>query len=83
VSNLFLIIVAAGKIGGVAGPLPYDMDECQRRRAEMADAVVEAWKKPEVVAKLKADDPAITVDAYRFECRHLAEKPALGSEYVP
>jgi hypothetical protein len=33
--KLFLIIYIAGKIGGVAGPLPYDMAECQRRAASM------------------------------------------------
>jgi hypothetical protein len=31
--SLWMVIYAAGKIGGVIGPLPYDMVECRERLA--------------------------------------------------
>jgi hypothetical protein len=35
--KLYIVIYLAGLIGGTIGPLPYDMEECQRRvAAEMA-----------------------------------------------
>lgn len=33
--KLWMVIYLAGKIGGVAGPLPYDLAECQSRIADM------------------------------------------------
>lgn len=36
-----LIYTASGLLGGVAGPLPYDLDECDRRRAALQEAADE------------------------------------------
>lgn len=35
--KLFMIILLHGKIGGVVGPLPYDLEECERRAAEFQE----------------------------------------------
>ena len=42
--KLFMIIVLAGKIGGNAGPLPYDMEECESRALELR---LQCTDKPE------------------------------------
>lgn len=34
-TKLYLVIYQAGLIGGVAGPLPYGIEECGRRAFEM------------------------------------------------
>lgn len=41
----FILYTGAGLIGGVAGPLPYGIEECETRRAEYQ---AKADAKPEI-----------------------------------
>lgn len=79
--SLWLIIYTAGHIGGVAGPLPYDMAECIIRRDMLRAEQLETLNSgihhgeqrpatPEELAGLRA---------ISFECEQHAEKPVLGA----
>ncbi|MEH2700555.1 hypothetical protein GFL93_12745 [Rhizobium leguminosarum bv. viciae] len=79
--KLFLIIYAGNAIGGVAGPLPYDMAECERRRDEfrtLQTVALETKFSKEQNRPLSADDLSKIKDM-RFECEFRASRPALGS----
>ena len=81
--KLFLVILVAGKVGGSVGPLPCDMAECLTRAGELQDKAVKAWDNPEIVAKLRANEPTITRDTYQFRCRMLPGHPEHGTEMAP
>jgi len=79
---LWLIIYTAGNIGGFAGPLPYDMNECIRRRDEMRAAQSEGL---ETGINLKTGDPMteeerLGVESLGFECEARSVKPELGGK---
>lgn len=80
--ELFLVIVYLGSVGGAAGPLPYDMDECQSRAAEMTEKAEKAWADPEIAAKLRAADPKQHPGGTRFLCRKLSARPEIGAPWV-
>lgn len=61
-TNLFMLLIVAGKIAGSWGPLPYDMDECLNRQVEFQAAL---GKHPE------SKD-------WRAVCRELPVRPELG-----
>jgi hypothetical protein len=65
--KLFVIIYIAGQIGATVGPVPYGMDECRVRAAEMYDTIDPNVRTPEGVMKHDV----------RFECEMHAERPAL------
>lgn len=78
--KLFLIIYAAGHIGGFAGPLPYDMGECVARRDEMredqrqflSDGISRETGKKATAEEING------VRALRFECEMRDTNPSLG-----
>lgn len=78
--KLFLIIYAGANIGGVAGPLPYDMNECERRRDEFRAAQYSVlWN-----GFSKEENRYLTVQEMkdlkqmRFECEFREVRPEMG-----
>lgn len=67
--NLFLVIILNGHIGGVAGPLPYGMDECKRRRGLIQSGYDQA------VADGKLDP-----DQMQVVCVYQSVRPSLNGE---
>lgn len=59
----FIIYSGTGLIGGVIGPLPYDLEECHRRVAEYQ---TKADAKPEISKGM------------RFACEYHAERPQMS-----
>ena len=80
--SLFLIIYAAGHIGGVAGPLPYGMDGCVANRDEARSAQAKTlrtgWSSTFNRA-LTADEKAKIADM-QFECEWRDYRPKLGDK---
>lgn len=83
--KLFLIIYAGSHIGGSAGPLPYDMQECENRRdvfrASQAK-VIETGFSEQMNRKLTEQEMA-DMKAMRFECEWREFRPKLGSVETP
>lgn len=76
--KLFLIIYFHGQIGGVAGPLPYGLDECYRRAEELRvpqRAIIATGKTPDGARVL----PARINDLknMRFECEFRDKRPEI------
>jgi hypothetical protein len=78
--SLFLIIYTAGVIGGAAGPLPYDMDECVVRRNEMRAAQTVGLERGiNVQTGLPMTDAERAgVESLSFECEYRDTRPQLG-----
>lgn len=79
--KLFLIIYAGYVIGGSAGPLPYDMSECERRRDEfrlLQSEVMQTGYSKEQNRSLTAAELS-GIKAMRFECEWRDSRPSLGS----
>jgi hypothetical protein len=78
--KLFLIIYAAGQIGGVAGPLPYDMAECEARRDEMRANQAQFFKDGinRETGKKATPEEMEGIKHLSFECEMRDEKPSLG-----
>lgn len=78
--SLFLIIYTAGHIGGVVGPLPYDMAECLIRRDELrtmqADGLARGTNDKTGLPLTQEERDGI--NSLSFECEHREVKPALG-----
>jgi hypothetical protein len=68
--KLFLIIYAGTQIGGIAGPLPYGMDECEKRRdvfrAAQSEAVTTGYSKP--YGRNLTSEELSKIRQIRFEC---------------
>lgn len=80
--TLWLIIYTAGTIGGFAGPVPYDMEECIRRRDDMR---VTQQKGLEAGINVQTGEPMTDeeragVASLSFECEYRSEKPVLGED---
>lgn len=69
--RLFMILYTATGIGGTWGPLPYDMDECERRRDDAMAELREAERKHPEHAHRSA--------SWRMSCEFRAERPKLGA----
>lgn len=69
--KLFMVIYVGGLVGGTIGPLPYDMDECERRMAEISEGKDDALRKYSVT----------------FACEFHNERPkgdpSLGEAFQP
>ena len=79
--KLFLVIYAGSHIGGVAGPLPYGIDECEQRRDTFRNAqaqVIETGFSKEM-GRYLTDDEMTNMKAMRFECEWHEFRPQLGS----
>lgn len=77
--SLWLIIYTAGQIGGVVGPLPYDMAECHVRRDELrvmqADGLARGTNDTTGLP-LTQDERAGIVNL-SFECEHHETRPEI------
>lgn len=63
--KLYMIIYVAGLIGGTVGPLPYGMDECERRVGGMKDGADRSVISPE----------GYTADDIHFVCEWHTVRP--------
>lgn len=80
--NLFLILYVSGHIGGVIGPLPYDMSQCLAVAAEMAgkrDAALADNVNRKTGQQFTADERK-TVETMSFSCEMHSVRPSLGME---
>lgn len=70
--SVWMIVYMMGQIGGSIGPVPYGMDECERRAAER-NAQVQA----QVTTGLDVDGNPLTEEAktLRFECVAAPSRP--------
>lgn len=79
--KLFLIIYAGSQIGGFAGPLPYGMEECVKRRdvyrASQAEVIDTGFSKR--LNRRLTDAEMANMRAMRFECEWRGLKPSLGA----
>ncbi|NSZ57789.1 hypothetical protein FY145_07060 [Agrobacterium tumefaciens] len=78
--KLFLVIYAGSHIGGVAGPLPYGVDECERRRdqfrSSQAEVIETGFSKEK--ARALTEEEIAGIKAMRFECEWREFRPRLG-----
>jgi hypothetical protein len=77
--KLFLIIYAGSQIGGAAGPLPYGMDECEKRRDELRAARIEVLATGFSKAQNRAlsDVEMAALKVMRFECEYYNGRPTV------
>lgn len=79
--DLWLVIYAGAHIGGAAGPLPYDMAECERRRDEFralqSEVIATGYSKEQ--KRYATPDEMANIKAMRFECEYRPDRPVLGS----
>lgn len=68
---LFLVIYLKGVVGATFGPLPYDMGECLRRRAEIIVDLDRAYAGGRAREGTKRED-------WRVVCIYRDRAPALG-----
>jgi len=74
--KLWLILYVGIQIGGVWGPLPYEIDECKTRAATLATRVERIQQNPEIIAKMKAEGlDTDKLKQWRFECKHQDFRP--------
>ncbi|MGJ0393041.1 MAG: hypothetical protein ACR650_09825 [Methylocystis sp.] len=66
-----MLIMVAGRIGGVVGPLPYDMEECMRRRQECEEEVYKKFATPQRLI----DGKVWSARDIQFRCVEAAERP--------
>lgn len=73
--KLWLVVYMFGEIGGVAGPLPYDMVECRTRAAALQAGVAER-----IASGLNAKGNPITEAgrSLRFVCVESPSRPESG-----
>jgi hypothetical protein len=71
--NLWIVIRLKGDIGGTVGPLPYDIDECQRRASELTE---------------NADQHVVTPQGYSVKdvsitCEFHEQRPGYTGRWTP
>lgn len=64
--KLFMVIYFAGQIGGTVGPLPYGIEECRTRAADIMSNAKQDVVTPE----------GYTARDVKFECEFHRERPA-------
>lgn len=81
--SLFLIIYAAGTVGGTIGPLPYGLDECERHAQSMRAQITArlATGRYEDGTAIKANPGmAERAKSMTFTCEYRASRPEIGSK---
>jgi hypothetical protein len=79
--KLYLILLSAGQIGGVLGPLPYDVAQCQRNADSMYRQIAEQAATGRYAdGTLISDKPDVAKKAmgFVFECVFRDRRPELG-----
>jgi hypothetical protein len=78
--KVFLILYVGTKIGGVWGPLPYDMQECKRRAIERQNAVATmiSTGKSEDGTKILPADVIADIRTWSVKCEIRYERPSLS-----
>lgn len=77
--KLWLVLYAAGQVGGTWGPLPYDMNRCievrEERRADLQKWIdTKTSDKGEAIPEKMLDN----LKTWRFECERHNDRPGLG-----
>jgi len=79
-ARLHGLIVSPFLVASTAGPLPYDLDECQHRRDEFrtlqAEVITTGFSKAE--NRAATPNELENMKAMRFECEYRDVKPSLG-----
>lgn len=65
--NLFLVIYIAGLVGGTVGPLPYGVEECRGRAADLWSELKPGVLTPE----------GFTRDDVAFKCEFHDQRPSI------
>ncbi|WP_439618323.1 hypothetical protein [Shinella sp.] len=79
--KLFLIIYAGSQIGGIAGPLPYGMDECLKRRDALRTSHAEVLDTgySEAQKRKLTEVEMSRMREMRFECEWRGLRPSLDA----
>lgn len=72
--KLWMIMTLFGNIGAVAGPLPYDMEECLFRVSIRQATVESMWDPDNAIFKGRI----VTPDDIEYKCVLQNERPQLG-----
>ena len=83
--KFYLILYAAGVIGGAAGPLPYDKDECERRANQFRydnATLIFSGRATNGSNELITAPSLELFKTMRFKCELRANKPKLGEPEV-
>ncbi|QNH72159.1 hypothetical protein P11VFA_004 [Rhizobium phage P11VFA] len=81
--KLFMILYTMGQIGGTAGPLPYDINECKQRAAALQANVTQIVATGRSTNGKNEEVGAEDMEKFktmRFSCEHRASKPELGEK---
>ncbi|MFD1330234.1 hypothetical protein [Mycoplana ramosa] len=78
--KLWLILYVGQQIGGTWGPLPYGLNECERRAAEGNAISEQARGRPELIGKMKRNGISAPLQDWKFVCEFRSERPALGGQ---
>ncbi len=71
--SLWIIMIIAGKIGGVAGPLPYNIFECLSRTETRQEQFIASYMSG-------IREPGVTLHNTYFICVHSRFRPELTKE---
>ena len=71
--NLWMILIIAGKIGAVAGPLPYNIFDCLSRTEARQEQFIESYMSG-------IREPGVNLHNTYFMCVHSRFRPELTME---
>ena len=79
--NLFMILYASTFIGGSWGPLPYGLEECEKRASEMqkdTSAFIETGKTS--TGEVIPTETLNKIKTWQFKCEYRRERPQLDEK---
>jgi len=78
--KLWAILTVFNSIGGVWGPLPYDMEECRKRTPEYINAIHHAYDS----GKVTKQTSGINADKtdWVIACHYSNDTPKLGDIFL-
>lgn len=79
--KLWLVVYAAGQLGGSWGPLPYGMEECQARAAELRQMQVDTLERgtSDETGEPLTDEQRASVADMTVDCEWHETRPELGT----
>ncbi len=78
IEKLYIIFTIFGQIGAVAGPLPYDEEECIYRTTVRQTEIQEKY---DPINPPTIDGRIVTLEDLKFECVWKSERPQLGAVF--
>lgn len=81
-SKLYMVVYSGDKIGGSIGPLPYGMEECERRRSETLKMKADALQRGThfETGKPLTEEERAKISKMDFKCMFSKERPAIELE---